>query len=77
MLHRAILASGMALTNQSLFYLAWPARPARLEAALTLAVITFSSWAWETRELPDALLPADIQVKVGLAAAGGPFPSIF
>ncbi len=43
-LHRAILLSGLALTNRSLFYLAWSARPARMEARLTLAVITFSAW---------------------------------
>jgi hypothetical protein len=76
-LHRAILVSGLALTNRSLFYLGWPARPARLEAALTLAVITFSAWAWETRDLADPLLPADYQVKIALAAAGGPYPSLF
>ena len=76
-LHRAILLSGLALTNRSLFYLAWSARPARMEAGLTLAVITFSTWAWETRDLPDPLLPADYQVKIALAAAGGPHPSLF
>jgi len=37
-LHRAILLSGLALTNRSLFYLAWSARPARMEAGLTLGV---------------------------------------
>ena len=57
LLHRAILVSGLALTNRSLFFLAWPARPGRVEAALTLAVITFSAWSWETRDLPDPLLP--------------------
>ena len=77
LLHRAILVSGLALTNKSLLFLAWPARPGRLEAALTLAVTTFSAWAWETRELPDTLLPIDFQVKVGLAASGGPYPSLF
>jgi hypothetical protein len=76
-LHRAILLSGLALTNRSLFYLAWSARPARMEAGLTLAVITFSTWAWETRDLADPLLPADYQVKIALAAAGGPHPSLF
>ena len=77
LLHRAILVSGLALTNRSLFYLAWSARPVRMEAGLTLAVITFSAWAWETRDLADPLLPADYQVKIALAAAGGPHPSLF
>jgi len=77
LLHRAILVSGLALTNHTLLFLAWPARPGRLEAALTLAVTTFSAWAWETRDLPDPLLPIDYQVKVGLAASGGPYPSLF
>jgi hypothetical protein len=76
-LHRAIMVSGMALNNNSLLYLAWPSRPARMEAAITLAVVTFTAWAWETRELPAALLPPDIKVRVDLAAAGGPHPSIF
>ena len=76
-LHRAILVSGLALTNRSLFYLAWSARPARMEAGLTLAVITFSAWAWETRDLAGPLLPADYQVKIALAAASGPHPSLF
>ncbi len=65
------------LTHRSLFYLAWPARPARLEAVLTLTVITFLAWAWETRDLADPLLPANYQVKITLAAAGGPYPSHF
>jgi hypothetical protein len=76
-LHRAIMVSGMALNNNTLLYLAWPPRPARMEAAITLAVITFTAWAWETRDLPAALLPPDIKVRVDLAAAGGPHPSIF
>jgi hypothetical protein len=50
---------------------------ARLEAVLTLTVITFLAWAWETRDLADPLLPADYQVKITLAAAGGPYPSHF
>jgi hypothetical protein len=49
----------------------------RLEAILILAVITFSAWAWETRDLADPLLSADYQVKITLAAAGGPYPSHF
>jgi hypothetical protein len=48
-----------------------------MEAGLTLAVITFSAWAWETRDLSDTLLPADYQVKIALAAASGPHPSLF
>ena len=77
LLHRAILVSGMALTNSSLFFLAWPARPARLEAALVLAVVSFSAWAWETRDTQTPLLPPDLKTRVDLAAAGGPHPSIF
>jgi hypothetical protein len=77
LLHRAILVSGMALTNSSLFFLAWPARPARLEAALVLAVVSFSAWAWETRDTQTPLLPPDLKTRVDLAAAGGPYPSIF
>jgi hypothetical protein len=76
-LHRAILVSGLALTNRTLFYLAWPARPVRLEAILILAVITFSAWASETRNLADPLLSADYQIKITLAAASGPYPSHF
>jgi hypothetical protein len=76
-LHRAIMVSGMALNNNTLLYLAWPPRPARMEAAIPLAVVTFTAWAWETRDLPAALLPPDIKVRVDLAAAGGPHPSIF
>ncbi|MFN9908133.1 MAG: hypothetical protein ACK56F_18700, partial [bacterium] len=76
-LQPAILLSVIALTNRSLYYLAWSARPARMEAGLTLAVITLSTWAWETRDLADPLLPADYQVKIALAAAGGPHPSLF
>jgi hypothetical protein len=77
LLHRAILVSGMALTNSSLFFLAWPARPARLEAALVLAVASFSTWAWGTRDTRTPLLPPDLKTRVDLAAAGGPYPSIF
>jgi hypothetical protein len=76
-LHRAILVSGLSLTYRTLFFLAWPTRPPRLEAVLTLAVITFSAWARETRDLADPLLPADYQVKITRAAAGGPYPSHF
>jgi hypothetical protein len=75
-LHRAT-PSVLALTNQSLLFLAWPPRPARLETALTLAVITFTDWAWETRNLPSTILHVDIQPKIGLAAGVGPFSSIF
>jgi hypothetical protein len=63
-LHRAIMVSGIALNNNSLLYLAWPSRSARMEASITLAVITFTAWAWETRELPAALLPPDTKVRV-------------
>jgi hypothetical protein len=64
--HRLILVPGLDLTNQSLLFLAWSLRPDRLEATLTLAVITFTAWSWETRDiLPATLLHIDIQVKIG------------
>ena len=77
LLHRAIMGLGMALTNESLLLLAWPPGPALPAAAVTLAVVTFSAWAWETRDLQPALLPIDLRDRVGLAAATGPLASIF
>ena len=69
---------GMGLTNQSLLYLAWPAIPGgRAEAAVVLAVTTFTAWAWETMELQTALLPPDLKIRVDLAAEVGPHLSIF
>ena len=79
LLHRAIMGLGLALTNESLLFLAWPPAPALPGAAVTLAVITFSAWVWETRHLPcpPALLPIDLKDRVGLAATVGPLASIF
>jgi hypothetical protein len=69
---------GAALTNQNLLYLAWPSMPGgRAEAAVVLAVCTFSAWAWETRELQQPLLPPDLKTRVDLAAEAGPHLSIF
>ena len=68
---------GLAITNKTLFYLAWPPSPARVEAAVTQAVSLFVAWAWETRELAPPLLPPDLKVRVDLAAEASPFPSLF
>jgi hypothetical protein len=77
LLHRAIMMSGLALTSHTLLYLAWSLRPARLEAAITLAVVVFTAWAWETRVLSSVFMPPDINAKVDLAVTGSPHPSIF
>jgi len=78
LLHRACMVLGAALTNQTLLYLAWPSMPGgRAEAAVVLAVCTFTAWAWETRELQQPLLPPDLKTRVDLAAEAGPHLSIF
>jgi len=71
------MALGAALTNSSLLYLGWPPSPGRTQAAVTLAVISFTSWAWDTRDLQATLLHADLLVRVCLVAEAGPLASIF
>jgi hypothetical protein len=74
LLFRATLALGVALTDRSLLFLAWPPTPADREAVL--AVVTFSLWAWQTREDPATLPPPELATKVAEAAAAGPLASI-
>ncbi len=66
----------MTHTNEVLLYLAWPPSAARTDAALVLAVTTFTAWAWTTRSSPEVLDPHVLQAKVTAAASGGPLFSI-
>ena len=73
---RATLILGRALTDESLLFLAWPTTTARVDAAVVLAVVTFTAWAWSTRSSPDVLGPHILQARVSRAAEGGPLFSI-
>jgi hypothetical protein len=74
---KATLTLGCQLSDESLFKLAWPPSLARAEAAVILAVTTFSSWAWASRGDPDLLAPPELQARVRAAAADSPTFSIF
>jgi hypothetical protein len=77
LLFRASLALGRAISDQDLFFLAWPPSVARLDASVALAVTTYTRWAWETKDLPDVLIPADLRTRVALELANGLVVSIF
>jgi hypothetical protein len=65
-----------ALTDEVLLYLAWPPSAARTDAAVVLAVTTFTAWTWATRSSPEILAPHMLQARVTAAARGGPLFSI-
>jgi hypothetical protein len=73
---RATIILGVALTDEVLLLLAWPPSTARADAAVVLAVTTFTAWAWSTRSSPEALAPNILQARVRRAADGGPLFSI-
>ena len=73
---RASIALGVTLTDESLLLLAWPSKTARADAAVVLAITTFTAWAWSTRDLPDVLAPPDLRARVRVAAAPGLLYSI-
>ncbi len=54
LLFRTTITLGVALTDEVLLYLAWPPSAARTDAAVMLAVTTFTAWAWATRSSPEA-----------------------
>ena len=45
LLFRATVSLGRTLTDETLLFLAWPPSVARVDAAVVLAVITFTAWA--------------------------------
>jgi len=77
LLFRATLTLGVGLTDESLLLLTWPPAAARADAAVTLAVTTFTAWAWGSRDLPGVLQPHDLKTRVQRAAEAGPWASIF
>ena len=77
LMFRATLTLGVGLTDESLLLLTWPATTARADAAVTLAVTTFTAWAWSSRDLPAVLPPHDLRARVLRAAEDGPLASIF
>ncbi len=76
LLFRATITLGVALTDETLLFLAWPPSAARSDAAVVLAVTTFTAWAWATRSSPEVLAPHILQARVSAAARGGPLFSI-
>ncbi len=76
LLFRATVSLGRTLTDEALLFLAWPPSAARVDDAVVLAVITFTSWAWTTRTSSDVLVPHDLQLRLRRAAEGGPLYSI-
>ena len=77
LLFRATLTLGCGLTDESLLLLTWPPTVARADAAVTMAVTTFTSWAWRTRDSAEVLPPHDLRARVRCAAEEGPLASIF
>jgi len=73
---KATMALGVALTDATLLHLAWPPTTARVDAAVTLAVITFSHWAWASRGQPGVLAPPELQARVREAASGSLYLTI-
>ena len=73
---KATMALGVALTDTSLLHLAWPPTTARVDASVTLAVITFTHWAWASRGQPGVLAPPELQARVREAASGSLFLTI-
>ena len=76
LLFRATITLGVALTDETLLYLAWPPSVARSDAAVVLAITTFTAWAWATRSSPEVLAPHILQARVSVAARGGPLHSL-
>ena len=74
---KATLTLGVALTDEALLLLAWAPATPRAEAAVTLAVTTYTAWAWTSRDSPDVLAPHDLRARVRRAAEEGPLASIF
>ena len=72
----ATITLGVALTDETLLFLAWPPSAARSDAAVVLAVTTFTAWAWATRSSPEVLAPHILQARVSAAARGGHLFSI-
>jgi len=73
---KATMALGTALTDQSLLYLAWPPTTARVDVAVTLAIITYTHWAWSTCDMPDQLTPYKLQALVREEASHSLFQTI-
>jgi hypothetical protein len=61
------------LSEETHLKLAWPPSLASAKAAVTLAVTTFSSWAWATCDCPDILIPAELQTKLRQLPLTPPF----
>jgi hypothetical protein len=76
LLFRATVSLGRTLTDEDLLFLAWPPSAASVDAAVVLAVITFTAWAWNTRASSDVLVPHDLQMRLLRAAESGPLYSI-
>ena len=73
---KATITLGVALSDEVLLFLAWPPSAARSDAAVVLAVTTFTAWAWATRSSPEVLAPHILQARVSRAARDGPLFSI-
>jgi len=73
---KATMAFGTALTDASLLHLAGPPTTARVDASVTLAVITFTHWAWASRDQPGVLEPPELQARVREAASGSLYLTI-
>jgi hypothetical protein len=56
-LFSATITLGVALTDEVLLYLAWPPSAARADAAVVLAVTTFTALAWASRSSSEFLAP--------------------
>jgi exonuclease III len=79
LLCRATLLLGLRLSDEDLLYLAWPASPASglVRSSVALAVLTFSSWVWETRHQPDVLIPDDLRRRAASATSSSLLKTIF
>jgi hypothetical protein len=58
----------VALTDETLLYLAWPPMVARLDMAVVFAITTFT--AWDTRSSPEVMAPHILQSRVSMSARG-------
>jgi hypothetical protein len=66
---KATITLGVALTDKTLLYLAWPPLAAWSDAAVVLAVTILTAWAWATRSSPEVLAPNILQARITRAAS--------
>jgi len=65
---RASLAIGSPVSDRRLLFLAWP--PCVADIHVTLAVLSFLEWAWESREGGVDLDPEELVARVEARATG-------